>query len=137
MAKLRNNRLAAVAREKQEEHHKKSQSRNTSALKINEEHITQVSEEIEGKVTKKLSQEFSRTESCILVTLSKSHEFLLNPQIRGHSGTVPGAFRNKNVENQEANGDRSQNVRHREVGPSVYASHHPVDSGSDEARHND
>ena len=48
-------------------------------LRINEEYITQVSEEIEGRFTKKLSQEFGRTESRILSTLSKLHQFLLNP----------------------------------------------------------
>ena len=38
--------------------------------------------------TKKLSQEFSRTESRILGALSKLDEFLLNPQTRTLSGTV-------------------------------------------------
>ena len=100
MATLRNKRkLAAVTRETQEENPRNGQSRNTSVPRINEEYITQVSEEIEGRVTKKLSQEFSRTESCILGTLSKVDEFLLNQQIRTHSGTVPGTFRNTNVEN--------------------------------------
>ena len=91
MATLRNKRkLAAVTRETQEEHPRNGQSRNTSVPRINEEYITQVSEEIEGRVTRKLSQEFSRTESRILGALSKLDRFLLNPQIRTHSGTVPG-----------------------------------------------
>ena len=75
----------------------------TSVPRINEEYITQVSEEIEGRVTRKLSQEFSRTESRILGALSKLDDFLLNPQIRTHSGTVPGTFRNTSVENQGTN----------------------------------
>ena len=101
MATLRNKRkLAAVTRETQEEHPRNGQSRNTSVPRINEEYITQVSEEIEGRVSKKLSQEFSRTESRILGALSKLHEFLLNQQVRTHSETVPGTFRNTNVENQ-------------------------------------
>ena len=95
MATLRNKRkLAAVTRETQEEHPRNGQSRNTSVPRINEEFITQVSEEIESRVTKKLSQEFSRAESRILGALSKLHEFLLNPQkrripkpFREHSGT--------------------------------------------------
>ena len=71
MAKLRNKRkLAAVARETQEEHPGNGQSRNTSIPRINDEYITQVCEEIEGRVTKKLSQEFSRTESRILGAFS-------------------------------------------------------------------
>ena len=50
-----------------------------SIPRINEENITQVSEEIEGSVTKKLSQEFSSTEARILGALFKLDEFLLNP----------------------------------------------------------
>ena len=138
MATLRNKRkLAAVTRETQEEHPKNGQSRSTSVPRINEEYITQVSEEIEGIVTKKLSQEFSRTESRILGALSKLDEFLLNPQIRTHSGTVAGTFRNTNVENQEPNEDRSQDDLHPEVGPSVCQSRHSADSDTDEAPHSD
>ena len=136
MATLRNKRkLAAVTRETQEEHPRNGQSRNTSVPRINEEYITQISEEIEGGVTKRLSQEFNRTESRILVALSKLDEFLLNPQIRTHSGTVPGAFRNTNVENQEPNEDRSQDDPHPEVGPSVCQSRHSYDSDTNEAPH--
>ena len=91
MATLRSKRkLAAVTTETQEEHPSNGQSRNTADPRINEEYITQISEEIESRVTKRLSQEFSRTESCILGALFKLDEFLLNPQIRTHSGTVPG-----------------------------------------------
>ena len=54
MATLRNKRkLAAVTRETQEENPRNGQSRNTSVPRINEEYITQVSEEIEGRITKK------------------------------------------------------------------------------------
>ena len=117
MATLRNKRkLAAVRRETQEEHPRNGQSRNTSVARITEECITQVSEETKSRVTKKLSQEFSRTESCILGALSKLNEFLLNPQIRTHSGTVPGTFRNTNVENQGTNEGDSQSDPHPEAG---------------------
>ena len=118
MATLRNKRkLAVVTTETQEEQHPRNgQSQNTSVPRINEEYITQVSEEIEGRVTKKLSQEFNRTESLILGTLSKLDEFLLNPQIRTYSGTVPGTFRNANVENQGTNEDDSQSDPHPEAG---------------------
>ena len=115
MARLRNKRkLAAVTRETQEENLRNGQSRNTSVPRINEEYITQISEEIEGRVTKKLSQELSRTESRILGALSKLDEVLLNQQIRTHSGTVPETFRNTNVENQGTNEDDSQNDPHPE-----------------------
>ena len=98
MATLRNKRkLAAVTRETQEEYLRNDKSRKTSIPRLNEEYITQVFEEIEGRVTKKLSQEFSRTESCILGDLSKLDEVLLNSHIQTLSGTVPGTFRNTNV----------------------------------------
>ena len=117
MATLRNKRkLAAVTRETQEEHSRNGQSRNTSVLSINEDYITQVSEEIEGRVTKKLSQEFSRTESRILGALSKLDEFLLNQQIRTHSGTVRETFRNTKVDNQGTNEDDSQSDPYPEAG---------------------
>ena len=71
---------------------------------------------MEGRVSKKLSQEFSRTESRILGALSKLDELLLNLQIRTYSGTVPGTFRNTNVENQGTNEDDSQSDPHPEAG---------------------
>ena len=117
MATLRSKgKLAAVTRETQEEYPRNGQSRNTSVPRINEEYITQVSEEIEGRVTKKLSQEYSRTESRILGALSKLDEFLLNQQIRTHSGTVPETFRNTNVDNQGTNENDSQSDSHPEAG---------------------
>ena len=117
MATLRNKRkLAAVTRETQEENPRNGQSRNTSVPGINEECIKQVSEEIEGRITKKLSQEFNRIESRISDALSKLDEFLSNQQIQTHSKTVPGTFRNTNVENQGTNEDDSQSDPHPEAG---------------------
>ena len=117
MATLRNKRkLAAVTRETQEEHLRNGQSRNTSVPRINEEYITQVSEEIEGRVTKKLCQEYNKTRSRFLGALSKLDEFLLNQQIRMHSGTVPETFRNTNVDNRGTNEDDSQSDPHPETG---------------------
>ena len=98
MATLRNKeKLAAVKRETKEEHPRNGQLRNTSVPGINQEYITQVFEEIEGRFTEKLSQQFSRTESRILSALSKLDEFLLNHQIRTRSETVPETFQNTNV----------------------------------------
>ena len=117
MATLRNKRkLAAVTRETQEENPRNGQSRNTPVPRIPEEYITQVSEEIEGRITKKLSQEFNRIESRILGALSKLDELLSNQQIQTHSKTVPGTFRNTNVENQGTNKDDSQSDPHPEGG---------------------
>ena len=117
MATLRNKRnLAAITRETQEEHPRNGQSRNTSVPGINEEYITQVSEEIEGRITKNLSQEFSQTESRILDALYKLDDILLNQQIQTQSRTVPGTFRNTNEENQGTNEDDSQSDPHPEAG---------------------
>ena len=117
MAKLRNKRkLAAVTREIQEENPRNGQSRNTSVPRINEESIAQLAEEIENRVTKKLSQEFSRTESRFLCTLSKLDEFFLKQQIRTHSGTVLETFQNSKVDNQGTNEDDSQSDPHPEAG---------------------
>ena len=136
MAALRNKRkLAAVTTETREEHPRNGQSRNTSGAGVNEEYNTQLSEDIESRILKKLSPECSRTKSRILDVLSKLDEILLNPQIRMNSGTVPGTFRNTNVENQEPNEDRSHDDPHPEVGPSVYQSRSLDDSDQDEAPH--
>ena len=136
MATLRSKRkLAAVTTEPQGQQPGIGQSRNTSVPGINEKYITHVSEEIERRFTKKVSQEFSRTESFILGALSKLDEFLWNPQIRTHCGNVPVTFLNTNVENQEPNEDRSQDDPHPEVGPSVCQSRHSIDLDPDEAPH--
>ena len=117
MATLRNKRkLAAVTREIQDENPRSGQSRNTSVPRINEDYLTQLSEEIEGRITKKLSREFSRIESRILDALSKLDEVLSNQQIQTYSETVPGTFRNTNVENQGTNEDDSQSDPHPEGG---------------------
>ena len=116
---LRNKRkLAAVARESQEEQLRTRQSRNTAVPQIKEGYSTQVSEEIERRKTNKLYQEFSRTESSIMGALSKVDNFLLNLQGRAQSGTVPGASRNSSTENQEPNDNRSQKDPRPEVGSS-------------------
>ena len=71
------------------------------------EYISQVFEQIEGRVIEKLSKEFNRTESRILDALSKLDEYLLNLQVRIFSAAVPGTSRNYGSENREPNWDRS------------------------------
>ena len=98
MATLRKKRkLAAVSKETPEDHPGNGQSRNTSVPRINEGYCTQVSEQIEVKVTKKLSQEISKAESRILGALSKIDEFLLKPLVRTQLGTASGTSRNVDV----------------------------------------
>ena len=104
MATLRNKRkLAAVSRETPEGS-RSSRGQNVLDPELTQDYISQVSEEIEWRVTKKLSKEFSKTESRILEALSKLDEFLLNPQVRTCS--VAGTFGNNNSENWETTGDR-------------------------------
>ena len=106
MATLRNKRkLAAVSRETPEST-RSGRTQNILDPELTQDYISQVSEEIEGRVTKKLSKEFSRTESRILGALSKLDEFLLNPQVRTCSVAIPGTSRSSNLENQETNEDR-------------------------------
>ena len=123
-----------MAREAQE-YSRNNQSQNSAAPGSSEDYIAQVSEEIKVRATKKLSQEFSRTEPRILGTLSKLYEFLLNAQIRTFSGTTPGTFRNTDVENQEPSGDRSQNDPHPEVEFTACRASNLTDSDPDETSH--
>ena len=98
MATLKNKRkLAAVSRETPESN-TRSRGQNVLDPELIQDYTSQVSEEIEGRVTKRLSKEFSKTESRILGALSKFDEFLLNPQVRTCS-VVQGASRNANLEN--------------------------------------
>ena len=82
---------------------------------MTEEYITQVSKEIEGRLTKKLSQDFGRTESRILFALSKFDEFLLIPQAQTCSLAVPETFRNNDSKFRERTGDHALNDPYTEV----------------------
>ena len=94
-----------------------------------QEYISEVSEEVEGRGTKKLSKEFSGTESRILGALSKLDEFLLNRQVRTCSVAVPGTSGNSNSENREPTGDRSLDDPCPKVG---FSSHHSGNVNSPE-----
>ena len=72
-------KLAAINTDTHEDHYRNNRARNTIFDRTHEDYITQVSDEIESRVLKKLSQEFSRTESLLLGALSRLNEFLLNP----------------------------------------------------------
>ena len=130
MATLRNKRkLAAVSRETPEDS-KSSRAQNVLDPESAQDYISQVSEEIEGRVTKKLSKEFSKTESRILGALSKLDAFLLNPQVRTCCVAVPGTCRNNDSENRETTEDRSSDDPCPEV---RYSSHHSGHLNSPEA----
>ena len=129
MATLRNRRkLAAVSRETPKSTGN-SRAQNTLDPDSTQDYISQVSEEIEGWVTKKLSKEFSGTESRILGALSKLDEVLLNPKVRACSVAVPRTSRNSNSENRETTGDRSSDDPCHEV---RFCSHHSVHLNSPE-----
>ena len=67
MSNLKNKiKLAAMNNENHEDHLRKIQARNTNSPRIQEDYFTQLPDENEGRLTKKVSQEFSMTESCIL-----------------------------------------------------------------------
>ena len=115
MATLRKKRkLAAVSRETPEGS-RGSRVQNVLDPELTQEYISQVSEEIEARVTKTLSKEFSKTESRILGALSKLDDFLLNPQVRTCSVAVQGASGNAKSENRETHGDRSSNYLYPEL----------------------
>ena len=90
MATLRKKRkLAQVSRDTPEVS-RSSRGQNVLDPELTQDYISQVSEEVELRVTKKLSKEFSKTESRILGALSKLDEFLLKPQVRTYSVAVQG-----------------------------------------------
>ena len=121
MATLRNKKKLAAVSRKTPESSRNSRGQTVLDPELTQDYISQVSEEIEGRVTKKLSKEFSKTESRILGALSKLDEFLLNPQVWTCSVAVQGTSVNANSENRETHGDRSSNDAYPEVG---YFTHH-------------
>ena len=116
MATLRNKRKSAAVSRATPEGSRSSRGQNVLDPESTQDYISQVSEEIEGRVTKKLSQEISKTESRILGALSKLDEFLLNPQIWTCSVAVQVTSRNANSENRETHGDRSSDDPYPEMG---------------------
>ena len=97
---------AAFSRERPQ-NTRNSQSQTTLDPGMAQDYISQVSEEIEGRVIWKLSKKISRTESRILGALSKLDYFIPNPQVRHCSVAVPGTSRNDDSENRVPTGDRS------------------------------
>ena len=91
-------------------------AQNSNVPRSQEDYLTHVSEEIECRVTKKLSQEFSRTENRLLGALARLGDFLINPLIQGHSGTAPEASRNVFSSSQGTKEDDSQSNPHPEAG---------------------
>ena len=130
-------KLAALHKENCEEHPRSNLAQNSNAPRSQEDYITQVSEEIEGRVTKRLSKEFSRTENRILGALARLDDFLMNPLLQGHSGATPEASRNPLSTSQGANEDDSHYDPHPEAG--LFHSQITQNSGQEDghdSRHN-
>ena len=116
MATRNKKKLAAVNKENCEEHPRSNLGQSSNVPRSQEDYITQVSEEIEGRNTKKLSQEFNRTKNRILGALARLDDFLINPLLQGHSGTTPETSRKVFSINQGTNEDDSQSDPHPEAG---------------------
>ena len=132
MATLRNKRKLGGSRETPEGS-RSSRGQTVLDPELTQDYISQVSAKIEGRITKKLYKEFSKTESRILGALSKLNEFLLNPQVRICSVAAHGTSRNSNSENRETHGDGSLNDPDPEVG---YFPHHSGQLNSPDAETN-
>ena len=104
MATRNKRKLAALIKENCEEHPKSNLAQNSNVSRSQEDYITQFSEEIEGRVKKKLSQEFSRTETRILGALARLDNFLMKASRKALSTS------------QGKNEDDSQKDPHPEAG---------------------
>ena len=109
-------KLAALNKENCEKHSRSNLAQNSNVPRSQEDYITQVSEQFEGRVTKKLSQEFNRTENRILGAIARLDDFLTNSLIQGHSGTAPEMSGNIFSMNQGKNEGDSQSNPHPEAG---------------------
>ena len=116
MATRHKRNLAALNRKNCEEYPRGNLASTSNVPRSQEDYITQVSEEIEGRVTENLSQEFSRTENRILGALARLDDFLMNPLLQGHSGTSPETSRNVFSFNQGTIEDDSKSDPHPEAG---------------------
>ena len=102
MVLLRNDgKSVVVNRSNQEELPRTEASNEAITVRINGKYITQISEESEGKVPKKLFQEVRRKENQILGPFSKLNEFHLSSEIPVRSWNIRGSFRDATRGKQE------------------------------------
>ena len=94
MATRNKKKLAALSKENCEEHPRSNLAQNSYVPRSQEDYISQIFGGIEGRISKKLSKEFSRTENRILGALARLEDFLMHPLLQGHSGTATEASRN-------------------------------------------
>ena len=114
MAILTNNKkLIALNKEKCEEHPRRNLAQNLNVPRSQEDYITQIFEEIEGRVTKNC---LSWTENCILGALSRLDNLLMSPLIQDYCRNAPETSWNAFSTNQGTNEDDSQSDPHPEAG---------------------
>ena len=116
MATQNEKNLAALNKENCEDHPRSNMAQNSNVPRPQEDYMTQVSDEIEGRVTKKLLQEISRKECRILGALARLDDFLMNPLLQGRSGTNLELSRNSFSVKQGKNEHESQSDPHPEAG---------------------
>ena len=110
MRNTRNKRRLAEIQDNFDGESSQSSNRERTQGNINEEYISQVSQEIEGRKSKKLSQEFSKRESRILGALAKLDHFLTNPA-DGNGESTP---KQKSISVRGISGTQSTNMPERE-----------------------
>ena len=116
MANLRKRKkFAAPSKKNWKENLRNNIARIKSATNSQKDYITQVSEEIEDRITKMLSKEFSRKMNRILAALSQLDEFHFYLLIQGHSGSAMEISKNTFYTNQGTNDDDSQLDPHPEA----------------------
>ena len=116
MATRNQKKVAALNEENCEEQPRSHLAQNSDVPRSEEDYITQVSEEIEGRVKRKLSQEFSRTENRMLGALARLGSFFMNPLIQRQSGTARETSRNAFSASQGTNDDNSHSEPYHEAG---------------------
>ena len=105
-------------------------AQNSNVPRWQENYITQVSEEIGRRVTKRLSKGFSGTENRILGALARLDAFLMNPLIQGDAGTTTEMSRNAFSTNQGTNEDGSPSDPHPDAG--IFGNQTMQNSGPDD-----
>ena len=134
MATRNKRKLAALNMENCEKRPRSNLAQNSNVPRSQEDYIAQVSEEIEGRFTKRLSKQFIRTENCILSALARLDDVLMNPLSQGHSGATPETSRNVFSINHGTNEDDSQSDPHPEAG--LFNNQMTQNSGPEDSHYN-
>ena len=113
-----------------EEHPRSNLAQNSNVPRSQGDYITQVSEEIEGRVPKKLPKEFIRKKNRILGALARLEDFLMNSLLQRQSGTTPETSWNASRTSQRTIEDDSRSDPHPEAG--IFNNQTTRNSGSED-----